>query len=327
MPQGSWAGSTKHWKGLADASSTSIILFTVLSGLGLGLIVWIGLGFGPDAPAHAWAGSGLAIVISGVGGLMSSLHLGKPSNAWRAFSQWRSSWLSREACLLVATLGVFGLYAAFWCLGGVRVLALGLVAAVLAVATIYSTAMIYAQIRAVPRWSLTPTPLLFVVVAFAGGLLAHQSIVALTGGQAQIWLSLAALATASACALWWDSKARDIRRDSTGASLGSATGLGRIGAVRLFEAPHTGSNYLLNEMAYKVGRHRAEQLRKVGFGAGFALPLLFALLAMVAGRGWLVLVSGFIGRSSRGLRRLRVAGLSSRQSVQDGDEQGFVWTG
>lgn len=271
----------------------SIILFTVLSGLGLGLIAWIGLGLGPDTSAHAWTGSVAALVISGIGGMLSSLHLGKPSNAWRAFSQWRSSWLSREACLLVATMGVFGLYAAFWCLLGTRIIGLGFLAAILATATIYSTAMIYAQIRAVPRWSLTPTPVLFVAVALAGGLLANQSLIALTGGAVLAWPSFIALAVATTCAFWWQSKARETRRSSTGASIGSATGLDRIGQAKLFEAPHTGSNYLLDEMAYQVGRRRADQLRKIGFGAGFGVPLLLTLLAMVTGSGWLILALVF----------------------------------
>lgn len=275
----------------------SIILFTVLSGLGLGLMVWVGLGFGPDNATHAWLASIAALGVSGVGGLLSSMHLGKPSNAWRAFSQWRSSWLSREACLMVITLAVFALYAALWCLGGNRVWLLGLIAAILALATIYSTAMIYAQIKAVPRWNLTPTPHLFVVVALAGGLLASQTLAALSGGTGRIWLSLVALGIAAAIAFWWHGQARETRRTSTGATMESATGLGAIGKVRLFEAPHTGSNYLLDEMAYRVGRNRADQLRLIGFGAGFAIPALLVLIAMVVGPGLLViaLASHLIG--------------------------------
>ena len=275
----------------------SIILFTVLSGLGLGLIIWIGLGFGPDSTAHAWVGSFAALSISGLGGMLSALHLGKPSNAWRSFSQWRSSWLSREACLLVATLAVFGLYAVVWCIGGNRITLLGFLAAILAAGTVFSTAMIYAQIRAVPRWSLTPTPTLFVAVAIAGGLLANQSIVELTGGTAHVWLALVALATSAACAVTWQIKSRDTRRGATGASISSATGLGKIGKIKLFEAPHTGSNYLLDEMAYRVGRRRADQLRKIGFGAGFALPILLTILAMLTSGIWLLLalISHLVG--------------------------------
>lgn len=267
----------------------SIILFTVLSGIGLGLILWIGLGFGPDDVAYAWLASIAALGISGAGGLLSSMHLGKPSNAWRAFSQWRSSWLSREACLMVITLAVFALYAAIWCLGGARVWILGFVAALLAAATIYSTAMIYAQIKAVPRWSRTPTPALFVMLALSGGLLANQTIAALAGGEARVWLTLLTLVIAAAVALWWTGDAQSIRRSTIGATMESATGLGRIGKVRLFEAPHTGSNYLLDEMAYRVGRKRADQLRLIGFGAGFGLPVVLILLGLVVGQGVLLL--------------------------------------
>ncbi len=37
-------------------------------------------------------------------GLIASLfHLGNPQRAWRALSQWRSSWLSREGVMAIAT--------------------------------------------------------------------------------------------------------------------------------------------------------------------------------------------------------------------------------
>ena len=40
-----------------------------------------------------------------VGGLLAStFHLGHPERAWRAFSQWKTSWLSREGVLAVAAL-------------------------------------------------------------------------------------------------------------------------------------------------------------------------------------------------------------------------------
>jgi len=154
----------------------SIVLFTVLSGLGLGQMVWLGLGLGPDDGLFRWLASALALGLAGAGGLFSTGHLGRRENAWRAFSQWRSSWLSREACLMVAAMAAFGLYAAIWCLGGVRLWGLGLAASALSVATIYSTAMIYAQLKTVPRWSVTPTPALFLVTGLTGGLLATGAV-------------------------------------------------------------------------------------------------------------------------------------------------------
>ena len=52
-------------------------------------------------------GFGLAI-----GGLLSStFHLGHPERALKAFSQWKSSWLSREAWLALFALALSGIYA------------------------------------------------------------------------------------------------------------------------------------------------------------------------------------------------------------------------
>src|SRR4030095_13910023 len=79
-----------------------------LSGAGYGLLFW--------AAWYALTGASaartllvcivLAIVLSTIGLLSSMLRLGKPARAWRAFSQWRTSWLSREG---VAAMGTFGI--------------------------------------------------------------------------------------------------------------------------------------------------------------------------------------------------------------------------
>ena len=265
----------------------SIVLFTVLSGLGLGQMVWLGLGLGPDDGLFRWLASALALGLAGAGGLFSTGHLGRRENAWRAFSQWRSSWLSREACLMVAAMAAFGLYAAIWCLGGVRLWGLGLAASALSAATIYSTAMIYAQLKTVPRWSVTPTPALFLVTGLTGGLLATGAVSGLVGAVVAGWWAALALAVAAGVAVWWQTSAAGAGRGSQGSSVESATGLGFMGRVRSFEAPHTGSNYLLREMAYEVGRRRAFELRRLGAVLGYLAPLVLALLGLILG-GWLM---------------------------------------
>ena len=265
----------------------SIVLFTVLSGLGLGQMVWLGLGLGPDDGLFRWLASALALGLAGAGGLFSTGHLGRRENAWRAFSQWRSSWLSREACLMVAAMAAFGLYAAIWCLGSVRLWGLGLAASALSAATIYSTAMIYAQLKTVPRWSVTPTPALFLVTGLTGGLLATGAVSGLVGAVVAGWWAALALAVAAGVAVWWQTSAAGAGRASQGSSVESATGLGFMGRVRSFEAPHTGSNYLLKEMAYEVGRRRAFELRRLGAVLGYLAPLVLALLGLILG-GWLM---------------------------------------
>ncbi len=265
----------------------SIVLFTVLSGLGLGQMAWLGLGFGPDEGLFRWLASALALALAGAGGLFSTGHLGRRENAWRAFSQWRSSWLSREACLMVVAMAAFGLYAAIWCLGGVRLWGLGLAASALSVATIYSTAMIYAQLKTVPRWSVTPTPALFLVTGLTGGLLATGAVAGLVGAAVSGWWAALALVIGAGVAVWWQTSAAGAVRASQGSSAETATGLGFMGRVRSFEAPHTGSNYLLREMAYQVGRRRAFELRRLGAVLGYLAPLVLALLGLILG-GWLL---------------------------------------
>jgi DMSO reductase anchor subunit len=96
----------------------SVILFTVASGTGYGLAFWLGLGAALGlVAADRWFGLvalGLALALISFGLLASTFHLGHPERAWRAFSQWRSSWLSREGVLAVATYVPLGLFALGW---------------------------------------------------------------------------------------------------------------------------------------------------------------------------------------------------------------------
>ena len=48
--------------------------------------------------------------------------------------------------------------------------------------------------------------------------------------------------------------------------------------VRSFAPPHTGSNYLLREMAYEIGRKHARRLQIISLTFGFALPVILLLL-------------------------------------------------
>ena len=85
----------------------SIVFFTTASGAGFGLLLLLGLsaplGWLPDSGWFAFVALATAAVLA-VGGLGSSVfHLGRPERSWRAFSQWRSSWLSREGVFAALT--------------------------------------------------------------------------------------------------------------------------------------------------------------------------------------------------------------------------------
>ena len=245
----------------------SVIVFTTLSGLGFGLLFFLGLGMPGATGGVAFVFFALAFALA-VGGLLAStFHLGHPERAWKAFTQWRSSWLSREGCCAVAALLVMGLYAIGRIFYDADWQFLGGIGAMLSLATVFTTSMIYAQLKTIPRWNMPLVPVKFLSFALAGG--------ALLAGQETLAIWLLALAGAVALAYWH----RGDRAFATaGSDIGSATGLGSRGAVRAFEPPHTGSNYLLREFVHVVGRKHAQKLRVIGFSLAFVLPLLFLLL-------------------------------------------------
>ena len=126
----------------------SVILFTSLSGLGFGLLFWLGLGMPAPAGWTAFAFFAIAYVLA-VGGLLAStLHLGHPERAIKAFSQWRSSWLSREGVAAVVTLFVMAAYGAGLVFFGTRIAVLGYLGAALSLGTRLTTALIYNRCRA-----------------------------------------------------------------------------------------------------------------------------------------------------------------------------------
>ena len=82
----------------------SVIIFSVLSGMGFGLLAYLGAGLVCPVgwAAFFWWALGYGLAIAGL--MAATFHLGNRKNAVKAFSQWRTSWLSREAWAAVATL-------------------------------------------------------------------------------------------------------------------------------------------------------------------------------------------------------------------------------
>jgi len=248
----------------------SVIVFSTISGLGFGLMLFMGLGLPNVSGWVAASFATLALGLAVIGLLASTFHLANPKNAIYAFSQWKTSWLSREGILAVLTLGVFFIYAALWAFMDNRIPALGYVAALMAMGTVFTTSMIYTQIKAVPRWNMASTPLLFLLYASAGG--------ALLSNQMTPALMLLGLVAAVQALAWMQG---DTALERSGSSMETATGLGNIGKVRLVEKPHSGENYLLHEMVYVVGRKHAAKLRVLALLLGAILPAALILLTNV----------------------------------------------
>ena len=273
----------------------SVIFFTTASGAGFGLFAWIGfMALMDGLPARMPAGIALLVgAIFAVAGLFSSVsHLGQPTRAWRAFSQWRSSWLSREGVLALACLAV-----AFW-LGlmvweadpqasfvhpnaAMRIAGAALL--LLSLATIACTAMIYASLKPVPAWRhplVVPVYLAF--AAYTGYLLAAVAIASTkqyfdAGVLAGFILPAATVVLLLKLGAW-----HFVDNERAPVSRNSALGLPHGRPVQVFERPHTEANYLLKEMGYVLARKHARRLRLV------ALLLLVALPALVVLALWLL---------------------------------------
>ncbi len=318
----------------------SIIVFTVLSGAGYG--AWFLLGIAvvsvwPRCERLASVDSappisaclypsimGYALlagfVLVSVGLSASIAHLGRPLRAWRALSQWRSSWLSREGVAALLTYLPAIAIATFYFLTTDfspdtsvvrrevwRVLEtlhkpLGALLAFGALVTVFCTANIYRSLTPVRAWhNPIVTPVYLLLGIYSGALVLGVLTTwphAWAGREERIIFSgiivLAALCTWLKYVYW-----RDIDR-APRISAGHATGLETLGDVHSFEAPHTEENYLTHEMGFVLARKHSARLRPIALILGFILPALLALLCLVApamrvAAIWLALFLGFAG--------------------------------
>lgn len=268
----------------------SVILFTTASGAGYGLLVWLALGrilgwFTPTPWLGFWA-FGLALGLISVGLLSSTFHLGRPERAWRAFSQWRSSWLSREGVAAVAAYGPSGLLALAWLFpddvpAPMAMVALEIATILLALVTVYCTGMIYASLPTIPEWHLPRlVPAIYLMLALASGAVLLIALLWLIEGTAPGSLTVggaSALATGLALKqVYW--RSIDTRIPTLTAE--SATGLGHIGRVRPLDPPHTEPNYIMREMGYRVARKHADKLRRLATILAFMTPLLLLVIGL-----------------------------------------------
>lgn len=267
----------------------SIVLFTTLSGTGFGLWFWVALriAFGDHAEWFDGLGWALGLIagaaLVAIGTLASLFHLGKPARVWRAFSQWRTSWMSREGVFALAAFMVAACALAVqsvWIELAQEALVLRFIAttlALLCVPAVYSTAMIYASLVPIPAWRhrlVVPAYLSF--AALGGGIL--------FGPFAGTTLDIPNIANAGvvtgAFALWAIKRRywRDIDRTPLPHDTGDTVGLpGR--RVSTFERPHTEANFVTREMGFVFARKHAKRLRLIASVLFAAVPALCAALA------------------------------------------------
>ena len=168
----------------------SIIFFTVASGTGYGIMYALGVPTAMGLPTimALWQGPAFAVALIlslalvSAGLVSSAFHLGRPERALRAFTQWRTSWLSREAWFAALTyVPAIGLGIGWWHGDSDGWRWWGFLLTAGAVATVYSTAMIYRSLAAVPRWSNHWVPVNYLFLAGANGAVWLAFIAALFG--------------------------------------------------------------------------------------------------------------------------------------------------
>ena len=166
----------------------SVIFLTTLIGVGQGLFLalfssqtYAVVNVLPSQPGSYYAlGGGIALAFL-VGGLIASFfHLGHPERAWRAATQWRTSWLSREVIVLPVVMGLIFLYAVINALGwdadlyglgvaGQLPLSIGVLGVMAALFLFMCTGMIYACIKFLQEWATPMTPFNYFLLGSASG--------------------------------------------------------------------------------------------------------------------------------------------------------------
>jgi sulfite dehydrogenase (quinone) subunit SoeC len=263
----------------------SVILFTTASGAGYGLLFVLGLLRAFDLVTRDWWFGATAIFIAlgliTVGLLASTFHLGRPERAWRAFSQWRSSWLSREGVASVATYVPALAFWALWLIPGASeqvTRAAGILTAVMALITVYCTAKIYSTLTTIRQWNNHLVPPVYLLMALASGAVLFLVLARLFSYD-RLFYGFVAMGSVIAALLIKLAYWRSIDREPPRHTMAEAIGLGRDTGVRQWEVPHTTENFIMKEMGYRVARKHAAKLRNLVAAAFF-----LALVALIAGQ-------------------------------------------
>ncbi|MDA8093855.1 MAG: dimethyl sulfoxide reductase anchor subunit [Betaproteobacteria bacterium] len=166
----------------------SVIVLTTLIGVGQGLFLALFSSQAftivkvlPNQPNSYYALGGVIALCFLAGGLVASFfHLGHPERAWRAASQWRTSWLSREVIALPAVMGLVFLYALVngvgldanlygWGLPDQVALTVGALGVAATLTLFLCTGMIYGAIKFLQEWATPLTVVNYFLLGSASG--------------------------------------------------------------------------------------------------------------------------------------------------------------
>lgn len=265
----------------------SVLFFTVTSGIGYGLLMCLVLmqlisGQATDV-SHFLITCFIGLGLATLGLLSSTLHLANPKNAWRAFSRFRTSWLSREGVfslvyypiiltytfLLYVNEGVLSLFAQ----------TVGLISLVVAFLVVVCTGMIYASLKPIRQWHNPLVTPLYLLFSFMSGTLAYSVISFTLTGVMSKPVNVAFLILASAAFLIKMRYFMMIGKPD-GLTINSATGFSQA-RVRLLDAGHNAETFLTKEFVFDAGALKLLKLRWLMVILAFLVPLILVSLVCV----------------------------------------------
>ncbi|MFK8079841.1 MAG: dimethyl sulfoxide reductase anchor subunit family protein [Granulosicoccus sp.] len=256
----------------------SVIFFTVTAGAGYGLLFILAFAqiadlseaISPDQLTFMGI-AGLFLVTAGL--VSSTFHLSNPKNAWRSFTRFKTSWLSREAVFAVLFYPVSLVWLAlqFFTGNSTATSFFALIMAAMALVIMFCTAMIYASLKTIRQWHTPLTPVNYVLLGLLLGALILAMMFAQQGldvgrllGFSLVVLVLAALVKV-VYFFWIGTPA--------GPTINTALGFTRA-TVKLLDVGHASDTFHTKEFGYQVDRVRLIWLRFISVGLAFVLPLL-----------------------------------------------------
>ena len=260
--------------------AASVILFTTLTGLGYGLMIWLGVALlSGELVNHTMMVISMVIasfVLTTVGLISSLFHLGHPERAWRALSQWKTSWLSREGVLaILCYIPMFMLAIAMYFEQTPYVSLLSVVLIVLCASTTYATSMIYASLKPIPAWSNPSTIFCYQLNALAtGGVLFMFFCYFFMALPPFLNELLVVLTVALAVKIWWF---LSIERSNVS---DAQSAIGLKGTIRQIDPPHSSANYLMKEMGFEIARNNRVKYRLVSIFGVFLIPFACVYLGV-----------------------------------------------
>ncbi len=267
--------------------TVSAIFFTTASGAGYGLIALMAIfqasGVLPTNPKLGLVGFAIAFALITVGLVAPVLRPGRLTQAWSMAGQWHVSWQGRAIAFALLTYPPAGAYATGWYFGDWRpdyLTAIGMVATMLCMQTVYCTAMIYTSRKTIRAWSNAwVLPGYFGLSILTGALILH-ALTAAFGyfDAAYFWVNTLAIVAAGFIKMrYWQlvDRAQTVDPPATDPDDPAET-------PDPADAAHASPNYLLEGSHYTFARAYADKLRQLAIAAAFMVPILLITLANIS---------------------------------------------